>query len=70
MDCLTPRGSSVCLFYTSRVLEPSCGKDIDESDLTALHKDSETTTARRVSAELKQRSYLTVFRVGGARGAR
>lgn len=53
MDCLTPRGSSVCLFYRPRVLEPRCSKDIDESDLTQLHKDSETITARRVSAELK-----------------
>lgn len=45
MDCLSPRGSSVCLFYSRRVLEPSCGKDIDESDLTQFHKDSETITA-------------------------
>lgn len=53
MDCLTPRGSSLCLFYSCQVLELSCGKCIDESDLVQLRKDSETIRARRIGAELK-----------------
>lgn len=53
MDCLAPLGSSLCLFYSHWALELSCGKYIDESNLTQLHKDSETIRARRVGAELK-----------------
>lgn len=65
MDCLTPRGSSLCLFYSCQVLELSCGKCIDESDLVQLRKDSETIRARCIGAELKRRSRLMAFRVGG-----
>lgn len=53
MDCLTSRSSSLCLFYSCQVLELSCRKYIDESDLVQLRKDSETIRARRIGAELK-----------------